>query len=414
MPRSPAGKLRNITAMLLMLALWAGCGGADFTSVSDSSGTVVGVPLTKKTAQKKKASPPMPRQTNRLPQFADLQPSPYPVAVEPADAWTELFRRYHGWAGADGVYSMPLDGVQIPRRSGTSTSTTLLTFGDTIVGEVDPATFKRVQPKMHHFSDALLTGNVPDADRIDFSFPGQRPGFTAIKLQRKPFQDWRFWLQDGVILNGYYYSQAMAVKGLTEDYPWWTRGTVLLKVPVTERGPAWQQAQQLPGAYRYLEHRDALVYFGVAYLEHTEQAGWANADGYLYIYGRYESAMRPFNPWEQRIELAVARVRPDELEDLSSWQYWTDEGWSPDIEQIQSLGLGGPELSVTPVEQGALAGNYLLISKHVRTDLYYRVGDSPNGPFGPALSFLFHDRRRALRVSSLHVQCEGTPTSVGT
>ncbi|MEM9658087.1 MAG: hypothetical protein AAF961_06980, partial [Planctomycetota bacterium] len=72
----------------------------------------------------------------------------------------------------------------------------------------------------------------------------------------------------------------------------------------------------------------------------------------------------------------------------AAWEYWTGDNWSNKIDDVQPQGLGGPELSVTPMPDGnVLAGKYLLISKHVRTDLYYRVGDSPHGPFGPPHRF---------------------------
>lgn len=92
--------------------------------------------------------------------------------------------------------------------------------------------------------------------------------------------------------------------------------------------------------------------------------------------------MRPFNPWEQRIELAVARVPEAQFENVDRWTYWTGDQWSKSIEDVRPVGLGGPELSVCPIPAGhPLWGKYLLISKHVRTDLYFRVGDHPQGPF---------------------------------
>jgi hypothetical protein len=91
--------------------------------------------------------------------------------------------------------------------------------------------------------------------------------------------------------------------------------------------------------------------------------------------------MRPFNPWIQQIETAVARVKPEQFEDMSAWRFWTGKEWSPDIDKVASLGLGGAEMSVTPIETGLFKGKYLMIAKIITDNLFYRVGDTPWGPF---------------------------------
>ncbi|MEM9660302.1 MAG: hypothetical protein AAF961_18210, partial [Planctomycetota bacterium] len=288
---------RRIVWMLATACLVAGC----------QSDAKPGKPDAK--AKAENATPPMPRETRRLPQFADIEEDALGAVCTTADDWTDLFRRYQGWSGADGVYSMPVSGVQAPE--GSEQATTLFTFGDTILGEVDPESLQRRKPKMVNFSDALLQGNRPDPEQIEFRYPGGPVPVERFKLAVAPFENWGFWLQDGLIRQRHYYTQAMAIRKLTAEYPWWTRGTVLLKAPMSSTGPVWSEVRQSVAPYKYFEDRDALVYFGVAYLEHTKEAGWPRPDGYVYVYGRYERAMRPFNPWSQRIELAIARV-PEE------------------------------------------------------------------------------------------------------
>jgi hypothetical protein len=325
---------------------------------------------------------PMPRATHGLARFEDIRESPHPLSVRPAAKWTQLFHRQQGWTGADGIYSMPTDGHQAPGNP--TPGPTLFTFGDTLIGSVDPDTSAR-RPgwRKANYSMAKLEGLAPDPARLRFAWGGIAKEMPLFRLSVPPLLMRRFWLQDGLILDGHYYSLAMGVASWSVDYPWYTRGTVLLKVPMNDAHPQWSYVSQRRGVYRRLRDPEVVVYFGAAFLENTREAGWKSPDGYLYIYGRWEAAERPFNPWIQRIELSVARTLPGEFENFEKWRFWTGSEWAKGIETAEPLGLGGPELSVTPIECGIFEGKYLLISKHPRSDLYYRVADAPQGPFGP-------------------------------
>ncbi len=317
--------------------------------------------------------------------FAELlQDSPHNLRVELAPEWSGLFQRTNGWTGADGIYSMPFSGVQSMRNDGDQSPSTFFTFGDTYHGSINPETGRFGKKVMRHYSVAVLSGEATDPNAVRFLFAGIDATTPNFKAGVDPLRGMNFWLQDGLVSGGNYYSQAMCIKSLSGNYPWWTRGTVMIKAPIGESGPDFSRAEQFQGAYKHLKDRDTLVYFGVANLENTVAAGWKDADGYVYVYGRYEKAMRPFNPWLQMIELVVARVRPEQIADLSAWRYWTGTEWSTDINEVASLGLGGAELSVTPIESGTFKGKYLLIAKAITDALYYRVGDTPWGPFGQA------------------------------
>jgi len=324
----------------------------------------------------------MPRATHGLAQFGDILESPHPLSTRRAPSWTELFHRQLGWTGADGIYSMPIDGHQAPGNP--APGPTLFTFGDTLIGTVDPDTSARRSGwRKANYSMASLEGLDPDPAQLRFAWAGGAKEIPLFRLSVPPLRMRRFWLQDGFVRNGHYYSFAMGIAKWSEEHPWFTRGTVLLKVPIQDALPHWNSVDQRRGVYRRLQDPEVLVHFGAAFLENTSQAGWENPDGYLYVYGRWEVAERPFNPWSQRIELVVARVLPQDFEDFEKWRFWTGSEWATGIEAAAPLGLGGPELSVTPIECGLFEGKYLMISKHVRSDLYYRVADAPQGPFGP-------------------------------
>src|ERR1043166_3594179 len=59
---------------------------------------------------------------------------PFKYTVEAAPEWTKLFERTSGWFGADGIFSIPLSGVDKNNNEGNDS--TLLIFSDTYIGEV--------------------------------------------------------------------------------------------------------------------------------------------------------------------------------------------------------------------------------------------------------------------------------------
>ncbi len=62
------------------------------------------------------------------------QPEALTFTAEPAPEWTALMERTSGWFGADGIYSIPLDGVE---DQGVEGKQTLFIFSDTYIGEVE-------------------------------------------------------------------------------------------------------------------------------------------------------------------------------------------------------------------------------------------------------------------------------------
>ena len=59
---------------------------------------------------------------------------PFKFTVEAAPEWTRLFERTSGWFGADGIFSIPLSGVDKNNNEGNDS--TLFLFSDTYIGEV--------------------------------------------------------------------------------------------------------------------------------------------------------------------------------------------------------------------------------------------------------------------------------------
>jgi hypothetical protein len=81
-------------------------------------------------------------------------------------------------------------------------------------------------------------------------------------------------------------------------------------------------------------------------------------------------------------ELIASRVRPEEIENFSSWQFWNGTSWTNDIKTTAPVADSvSNELSVTPLPNNKYALVYQYAS--IYPEIYMQVGDSPVGPFGP-------------------------------
>jgi hypothetical protein len=339
----------------------------------------------------------MNRDLHRLPALAAvsvlaaLGASACPVAAQlppattaaKADAWTALFDRHRGWTGADGIFAIPLTGYEGPDHA--AGSKTLFVFSDTFIGEVDPVSNARKNATMVNNSLAILDGAQPDSAKVRFIWGGTGLSGTATgsagaasafvpdlpSLQGK--KAW-YWLQDGFCHKGVVYDLPLIVESNPDGpagFQFQETGIALIRIPLGANGePDLSKATQKETPLYHTGTKT--FYFGCGIFVNTAEAGAPDPDDSVYVYGRNS--------------LYVARVHVDEFEDFSKWRYWDGKGWNADIDKAASLGLGGPELSVMAVTQGALKGKYVLTSSMVGPDVYVRIGDGPAGPFGNALN----------------------------
>ncbi|MFM8371310.1 MAG: hypothetical protein ACKOCO_02930, partial [Bacteroidota bacterium] len=113
--------------------------------------------------------------------------------------WTNLFYRQSGWFGADGIFSIPLSGVDKPGNAGNSE--TLLLFSDTYIGEVENG---KPQPgnRMVNNTVAIVKGNSAHSDSIQFFYkvaPDGTPATFFVPEQISSGKKEHFWLGDGFI-----------------------------------------------------------------------------------------------------------------------------------------------------------------------------------------------------------------------
>jgi len=315
-----------------------------------------------------------------------IETEDYRIVVEEAPQWTNLFRQYEGWTGADGIYAIPLSGYEGPGKA--NETKTMFVFSDTFIGQVDRKTMARKNFRMVNNTLALLDGEEPVDNKIRFIWGLNGDGNqssvfvpTTPKVQNK--KCW-YWLQDGVFLRGNIYIFTMVIEDNPsgrEGFKFSTIGVSMIKIPVGENGPELEKHTQMDTPLFHV-NEDRSLFFGAGIMPNTVEAGCPEPDGYVYIYGRYQ---------QREVKLAVARVKVEDFEDFDRWSFWDGKTWSRDINNTAPLGRGGPELSVTPVESGPLEGKYLMVSMHVERDLYIRIGESPVGPFGPRIN-IYHTR----------------------
>ena len=289
------------------------------------------------------------------------------IVVEEAQQWTNLFHRYEGWTGGDGIYAIPLSGYEGPGKA--DETKTLFVFGDSFIGKVNRETMVRYNHYMVNNTLALLDGGKPTDSRMRFIWgkngDGSRSSVfvpTTPKVRGK--KCW-YWLQDGFCLSGNVYILPMLVEkdqSGGEGFRFKATGVSMIKIPVGANGPELQKHTQMDTPLFHLNESRTL-YFGAGIMPQTVEAGTSKPDGYIYIYGRYE---------KEEIKLAVARVKVEDFEDFGRWRFWDGKRWSRDICDTAPLGRGGPELSVTLMESGPLKDKYLMVSMHVEQELYIR------------------------------------------
>lgn len=103
---------------------------------------------------------------------------------------------------------------------------------------------------------------------------------------------------------------------------------------------------------------------------------------WVYLYG----TARPRQATPAGFSLRVARVRVDDLLDVSRWRYWDGRAWSAEASAARQLLPAGDSVSQTLSVFGR-DGRWYAVSKRgdfVGSDLTVWTAASPTGPFGNA------------------------------
>lgn len=296
--------------------------------------------------------------------------------ASPAPEWSALFDRTEGWTGADGIYSIPLSGVD-DIDSATPRTKTAWIFGDTFIGSVNPQTDERLPgTTLVNNTVAQLTGPTPDATQLRFYWgrDAQRNP-RAVFLPETPTAqpgDW-YWVKDGFAVNGI--SRLFAyrfTRDNSQPIGYRRSGVCLIKVPAGSRPPFPDQVQTDTPLFVPATETTSDLVFGGGVLVNTVAAGVPDPDGYVYVYGTREDA---FNK-----KLVVARVFWTNADNVNLYRVWNGSGWVTDIAAAAPIGdRVSNEMSVTPIGNG----KYLLVFQldAIGRNIAVRIADSPIGPF---------------------------------
>ncbi|MFC5530703.1 DUF4185 domain-containing protein [Cohnella yongneupensis] len=305
-------------------------------------------------------------------------------AVEPADEWTNLFHKKQSWSGSDGIYSIPVNGVE---AHGTAArTTTVFVFGDTFVGNVDERTDAR-DPSTAMLNNTLgiMDGAEPDPEKLRFVWrEGENGDPLSAIVPTTPkatsHHDTYYWLQDGASIGGHYHGFPLIIghdPDGPEGFQFAVHGITHVTAPLTAAGPDLSRVKQTDTPLYFKSAGGHTTYFGAAIMPNTAEAGVPQPDGYVYIYGLQHNGIH---------QLVAARVLPEDLADIGQWTYWNGGEWTDRKEDCAPIAPEvSCELSVSRMTGGSLDGKYVVLCQLGGTTgnrLAIYSGDSPVGPFG--------------------------------
>lgn len=298
---------------------------------------------------------------------------PFKFTVEAAPEWTNLFNRSKGWFGADGIFSIPLSGVDKNNNEGNDK--TLLLFSDTYIGEV-----KDGKPlpgnTMVNNTVAIINGNDPDPAKINFYYKkgkDDKPETFFVPQTSTAAKPQLFWLGDGFVnkeLNNNLYIFGYKVERTGAGvFDFIEPAVSIIALPKNSKPPFTKQ-RQIETSLHIKNDKLGEGSFGAGILVNTKWAGAPAPDGFVYVYGCIGNDKN----------LVVARVKPKDFEHLTEWRYWNGSAWTENINNLKPLtNAASNELSMTPLPDGRFILIFQVLGLSDKVGM--RIAESPVGPF---------------------------------
>ncbi|KAA2242705.1 DUF4185 domain-containing protein [Chitinophaga agrisoli] len=294
--------------------------------------------------------------------------------VEEAPEWSALFIRNNGWFGGDGIYSIPLNGVEHQQSDSL-----LFIFSDSMIGTIENDSLLPGS-RMVHNTVAILGKNAPDIGSMHFSWAVDAKGEAASVFEpHTPNTQPRdyYWLGDGFVnqeLNNTLYIFGYRVRNVSDDaFGFREVGNTLIKIRAGAK-PPFTGYEQMDTPLFFKNKAGDIGSFGAGIYVNTKQAKAPAPDGYVYVYGVHGLGK----------QMVVARVKPADFEHFDQWGFWDGHGWNKDMNQMAAVtDKVSNELSLSPLPDG----RYALIFQEggMGTTIGMRIGASPIGPFGPVI-----------------------------
>jgi len=297
--------------------------------------------------------------------------------VKEAHDWTNLFKRTSGWFGGDGIFTIPLSGVD--SSGANSDGTTMVSFSDSLIGEIIDG--KLDTPLvMTNNSIALIGGVEPLESQLSFHWALDEldsPKSLFMPNTPKTNSGEYYWLGDGFVNREkdndiYIFGYRIATTD-AETFNFKEVGNTLIILPSGSR-PPFKQQRQLDTPFYIEGNPESTGSFGAGILVNTQDAGAFSPDGFVYIYGVKGI----------KKEVMVARIKPKDIEQFHLWKFWDGNAWQSDRLKAASIAdRASNELSVTPLKDGRYA--MVFQTDAIGSTVGLRLSLSPEGPFGPII-----------------------------
>ena len=298
----------------------------------------------------------------------------FKFTVEEAKDWDQLFRRSSGWFGGDGIFAIPVSGMD-----NTKPGKRVILFSDTMIGEIVNDTLKPGFVMLHN-SVAVMDGAIPAEKNIKFYWDKNATGEPeSIFIPSTPLSQPKdyYWLGDGFVnldknSDTYIFGYRIRDTDPTKPFGFEQNGSTLIIIPKGSK-PPYKDQRQID--FPFYKKAAGTPEFGSGIYVNTKNAGAINPDGYAYIYGIRGTAKN----------VVVARVKPVDFENFTAWRFWNGKDWGTDMNAVADIAENASnELSVSMLSDGRYAMFFQVLG--VSSTVGMRIGASPVGPFGPVIN----------------------------
>lgn len=319
--------------------------------------------------------------------------------------YTAMLSSYSGWAGADGIYTVNLDGKDYDETRKEEDKKTFFVFSDTLVSTVDPVTQLRKTVYMPNNTSALLTGGKADVKNIRFVYPENTKECANIRPDplepstANPQKHKYYWLGDTFVCGNKLYVYALKIDTVDPSetgYAFAQTGVDLACYDIVNGEVDYSSLRLIndtQGRLCNVSDKTSRFYFGGAVFQSTESAGAIDPDGYTYIYG--------YNDVHNKgRKLIVARVK-ENVEDFASYEYLASDGnWSKSVpsEFAYLADDVAPECSVSQIRTGENRGKFLFVNSHITNSptIKASISDAPYKKFTDKTTIFAYDDCTAL------------------